>query len=135
MPFETPRGYTQLPDTNRYRNRFEVESDSSDKKYTVAFDIAKNAGYWTCSCMGCCTRGQCKHLTRFGLNGRNAGSSHPANMEMIRSLVTNHPALYKTPVQEQYPVAPTTYAKKAKVEEAVPIWTEADISQAAAGFA
>jgi hypothetical protein len=62
-----------LPDTDRHKVRFDIRSESSDSVYRIAFDAAKGAGYWVCSCRGCISHGQCKHLTACGLRGRNFG--------------------------------------------------------------
>ena len=61
-----------LPDTDRYKCRFKIASQTSDQIYLISFDSANGAGYWTCSCFGC-RRGQCKHLTAMGLKGRKFG--------------------------------------------------------------
>ena len=62
-----------LPDTDRYKVRFKVRSESSNNLYLISFDAAPGAGYWTCSCRGCISHGQCKHLTAAGLKGRKFG--------------------------------------------------------------
>ena len=62
-----------LPDTDRYKVRFKVRSESSNNLYLISFDAAPGAGYWTCSCRGCIVHGQCKHLTAAGLKGRKFG--------------------------------------------------------------
>lgn len=61
------------PDTDRYKCRFELKSETSDQIYRLSFDAAKGAGYWTCSCRGNIAHGQCKHLTACGLRGRVYG--------------------------------------------------------------
>jgi len=60
----------KLPDTDRYLNRFKVNSESSDRKYLISYDNAGGAGYWTCSCMGNIRHGKCKHLESLGLMTR-----------------------------------------------------------------
>lgn len=62
-----------LPDTDRYKCRFTVRSASSNSLYMISYDAAPNAGYWVCSCRGCVSTGQCKHLTSLGLKGRKFG--------------------------------------------------------------
>jgi hypothetical protein len=131
MAFQVPREGAKLRDMARYKNRFSVPSDSSDKRYTVAFDTAEQAGYWTCSCMGCCTRGTCKHLDRFGLKGRKHGASHPDNQKTLREILrgSRHAAVTAPPRVE------ATVPKGAESQVQVPRWTEEDISRAAMGFA
>ncbi len=60
-----------LGDNGRWKARFEIGSESSDRVYRVSFDTAQ--GCWVCSCMGCIRHGQCKHLTAMGLQGRKHG--------------------------------------------------------------
>ena len=75
---EPPPGALEvLPDTDRYKCRYKVASESSGWIYMVSFDAALGAGYWVCSCPGCVTRGQCKHLTAAGLRGRAHGKDLP----------------------------------------------------------
>ena len=62
-----------LPDSDRYKCRFKVRSSSSNSLHLVSYDMAPNAGYWTCSCLGNIRHGQCKHLTALGLTGRKFG--------------------------------------------------------------
>lgn len=62
-----------LPDSDRYKCRFKVRSESSDKNYLIAFDSAPGAGYWKCSCFGNIRHGDCKHLRAAGLRGRAYG--------------------------------------------------------------
>ena len=62
-----------LPDTDRYKCRFEIRSASSNRVYRVSFDAAEGAGYWVCSCRGNVSHGQCKHLTAMGRQGRKFG--------------------------------------------------------------
>ena len=67
------QGLNALPDTDRYKVRFEVRSQSSDQIYRVSFDAAPGAGYWVCSCRGAISHGSCKHLESAGLRGRKYG--------------------------------------------------------------
>jgi hypothetical protein len=62
-----------LPDSDRYKCRFKVKSESSNSLYLISYDNA--AGWWTCSCRGNISHGQCKHLTAAGLKGRKFGQS------------------------------------------------------------
>jgi len=69
-----PRNVVEvLPDTDRHIHRFKVRSASSNSLYLISFDKAPGAGYWTCSCRGNISHGQCKHLTACGLKGRQHG--------------------------------------------------------------
>lgn len=54
------RGLTVLPDTAQWINRFEIESQTSNRVYTVA--QRANLSEWGCSCMGWKRYRQCKHL-------------------------------------------------------------------------
>jgi hypothetical protein len=62
-----------LPDSDRYKVRFKVRSESSNNLYLISYDNAPGAQYWTCSCRGNIRHGQCKHLTAAGLKGRAYG--------------------------------------------------------------
>jgi hypothetical protein len=64
---------TLLPDTDRYKIRFDIPSSSSNRLYRISWDNAPGAHYWTCSCPGNISHGQCKHLTACGLKGRKYG--------------------------------------------------------------
>jgi len=61
------------PDTDRYKCRFDIRSESSDRVYRISFDVAPGAGYWNCSCPGNLRHGNCKHLEAAGLRGRKYG--------------------------------------------------------------
>jgi hypothetical protein len=54
-----------LPDNGQWTNRFTVKSESSDRLYVVAQNIAKR--HWGCDCPGWRTRRKCKHLEAIGL--------------------------------------------------------------------
>lgn len=66
-----------LPDGPRYKFRFKIRSESSDKLYLVSYDDAPGAKYWVCSCMGCIRHGNCKHLDSMGLAGRQLAAALP----------------------------------------------------------
>jgi hypothetical protein len=60
-----------FPDSDRFKCRFTVRSETSNNKYMVSYDAA--AGWWTCSCRGNIRHGSCKHLESMGLKGRKYG--------------------------------------------------------------
>lgn len=69
-----PSGAIQTyPDSDRYKFGFGVASASSGRIYKISFDAAPDALYWRCSCPGCISHGDCKHLKACGLKGRNYG--------------------------------------------------------------
>jgi hypothetical protein len=57
----------KLPDTDRFKNRIKINSETSNRIYLISYDSAKGSGYWTCSCPGNIRHGQCKHLRALGL--------------------------------------------------------------------
>lgn len=59
------RNKTHLPDNDQWGNRFEIESESSDRIYIVAQN--KSTGVWGCSCPAWRTRRYCKHLRTLNL--------------------------------------------------------------------
>jgi hypothetical protein len=61
------RGKQKLPDNDQWTNRFEIESESSDRIYIVSQN--KKTGIWGCSCPAWRTRRYCKHLRSLGLLG------------------------------------------------------------------
>ena len=63
-----------LPDSDRYKCRFKVRSGSSNSLHLISFDSAPGAGYWTCSCRGNISHGDCKHLKAVGVMGRKLGN-------------------------------------------------------------
>jgi hypothetical protein len=73
VKFRPPNGAPQLPDHKQYKGRFQVKSSSNHNLYTIAFLVGPNSNYWTCSCRGCISHGQCKHLSAAGLKGRKYG--------------------------------------------------------------
>lgn len=64
-----------LPDTDRFKCRFQIGSETSDRVYRISFDAAPGACYWVCSCPGNIRHGNCKHLRAMGLPGRKQGKS------------------------------------------------------------
>lgn len=54
-------GSELLPDNDRWTNRFQIESSSSNRKYVIAQQRAD--GVWGCSCPGWTHHRKCKHLT------------------------------------------------------------------------
>jgi hypothetical protein len=61
------RGKQKLPDNDQWTNRFEIESESSDRIYIVSQN--KKTHEWGCSCPGWRTRRKCKHLSALNLIG------------------------------------------------------------------
>jgi len=49
-----------LPDNDRYKNRFEIKSETSNRLYIIAQN--KSNGIWSCSCPGWIIHRKCKHL-------------------------------------------------------------------------
>lgn len=76
-----------LSDDGRYKCKFEIRSETSDKIYRISFDMASSALYWTCSCPGNIRHGHCKHLKAMNLPGRAYGPSH----EWEEKLKSNNP--------------------------------------------
>jgi hypothetical protein len=68
-----PVGAETEPDDVRYKCKYIVKSQSSNRNYKISFDAAPNAGWWVCSCPGACVHGTCKHLKAAGLQGRKYG--------------------------------------------------------------
>ena len=62
-------------DTERYKCRFDIRSESSSRIYRISFDAAPGAGYFKCSCPGNIRFGKCKHLSAMNLPGRAHGRS------------------------------------------------------------
>jgi hypothetical protein len=67
-PFR-PSSRLAAPDDRRYKHKFEI-TGSTGRIYRLSYDDAPGAGYWTCSCPGNITHGDCKHLRACGLMGR-----------------------------------------------------------------
>jgi hypothetical protein len=54
-----------LPDTDQWQNRFNIESETSNRLYTIAQN--KNKKHWGCSCPAWKRYRRCKHLAAVGL--------------------------------------------------------------------
>lgn len=54
-------GSTLLPDSDRWMNRFQINSHSSGRVYVIAQQ--REDGVWGCSCPGWTHHRKCKHLT------------------------------------------------------------------------
>lgn len=71
---QSPRNaIATYPDSDRYKFGFGVASSSGSRIYKISFDAADGALYWSCSCPGCISHGDCKHLQACGLRGRKYG--------------------------------------------------------------
>lgn len=57
-----------LPDTDQWQFRFEVESETSNRLYTIAQN--KKLRYWGCSCPGWKRHRTCRHLEALGIPGK-----------------------------------------------------------------
>jgi hypothetical protein len=75
----TSSGVERLPDNGRYIHCFLIPSESSSRLYKVSFDSAPGARWWTCSCRGNISHGNCKHLKSMGLMGRNDARCLPSS--------------------------------------------------------
>ena len=54
-----------LPDNDQWQFRFTIESESSDRLYTIAQHKTKK--HWGCSCFGYRRFRKCKHLESMGI--------------------------------------------------------------------
>lgn len=100
--------------------------------------------YWTCSCKGCIHRGICKHLKRFGLNGRAVGADHPSNRVTYRELAGIPHVEKPDPIAASFrmPDPPKKTPKvqiqtmpPKKLEPAKRVWTDDDTNAALAALA
>jgi hypothetical protein len=62
-----PDGALALPDNDQWTNRFEIQSETSDRVYVIAQNKKKR--FWGCSCPAWRTRRRCKHLDELDLPG------------------------------------------------------------------
>jgi hypothetical protein len=60
-----PSDALTLPDNDQWQFRFEVKSETSNRKYTIAQN--KRLKHWGCSCPSYRVRRYCKHLTSIGV--------------------------------------------------------------------
>ncbi len=67
-----------LPDTDLWQFRFQIESASSDRLYTIAQHKKKK--HWGCSCPGWKRYRTCKHLTALGI----PGNEKPFDVNLIQ---------------------------------------------------
>lgn len=54
-----------LPDNDQWQFRFQIESESSDRLYTIAQNKSKK--HWGCSCFAYRRYRKCKHLVSMGI--------------------------------------------------------------------
>nr|WP_067059992.1 hypothetical protein [Mucilaginibacter sp. L294] len=54
-----------LPDTDQWQHRFNIESETSNRLYTISQNKIKK--HWGCSCPAWKRYRRCKHLTAVGL--------------------------------------------------------------------
>jgi hypothetical protein len=54
-----------LPDNDQWQHRFNIQSESSDRLYTIAQN--KKRRHWGCSCPAYRIHRHCKHLQAIGL--------------------------------------------------------------------
>jgi prepilin-type N-terminal cleavage/methylation domain-containing protein len=72
-------GAVNLPDNDQYTNRFEIKSQTSNRKYIIAQH--KTSRWWACSCPGWIRTRSCKHLIACGL------PTHQVPMELGYTLI------------------------------------------------
>ena len=65
LPELSIKNKVALPDKGQWQNRFEIESESSNRVYVIAQH--KTERHWGCSCPGWRIRRHCKHLNALGL--------------------------------------------------------------------
>lgn len=65
-----------LPDTDQWQFRFQIESETSNRLYTIAQH--KHKKYWGCSCPGWKRYRTCKHLHALGIPGHE--KPHEVNL-------------------------------------------------------
>lgn len=67
-----------LPDNDKWENRFEIKSESSNRIYTVAQN--KKHRHWACSCPGWKAHRTCKHLRALGMPAKE----QPYELKIIK---------------------------------------------------
>lgn len=67
-----------LPDTDQWQFRFNVESETSERLYTIAQHKTKK--HWGCSCPGWRRYRTCKHLQALGIPGKET----PYDLNLIK---------------------------------------------------
>jgi hypothetical protein len=67
-----------LPDTDQWQFRFNVESETSERLYTIAQHKTKR--HWGCSCPGWKRHRTCKHLQALGIPGKET----PYDIKLIK---------------------------------------------------
>lgn len=120
-----------LPDTERYKCRYKVASESSDRVYLISFDMAERV--YKCDCRGCISRGQCKHLTAGGHRGRLYGPQESEYRMFLNGDVRREtplpslPEIEKMvgPVKKQKKRLPMSDETRAMVNEALGLPKEA----------
>lgn len=65
-----------LPDNDQWQNRFQVESETSNRIYVIAQHKKKR--HWACSCPGWKRHRSCKHLQAIKLPGHE--KPHEVNL-------------------------------------------------------
>lgn len=67
-----------LPDTDHWQLRFTVESETSERLYTIAQHKTKK--HWGCTCPGWKRHRTCKHLKALGIPGKET----PYDLNLIK---------------------------------------------------
>lgn len=62
-----PASAERIPDDNRYENKFDIPSETSDNIYRIA--QSKSGRWWSCECFGWRKHKHCKHLDELGIPG------------------------------------------------------------------
>lgn len=57
-----------LPDNDQWQFRFQVQSETSNRLYTISQHKTKK--HWGCSCPGWKAHRSCKHLQAIGIPGK-----------------------------------------------------------------
>ena len=70
---------SNLPENNQWKNRFEINSETSDRVYIVSQN--KKTGEWGCSCPGWRVRRYCKHLRTLQLLPSDANTKQMENKQ------------------------------------------------------